>query len=153
MKTDYEKQATDFLTRNGIKFRATLADSKLPPWDDEKDPRPRHHYRVTLSHENSPPPNAVPKDYGKRLTFDFWASIADAGKGIREASAYDVLSSVSCDASAFNDYDSFEAFCDNFGYDRDSIKALQTYRRGSAFGKRLRAFFTERELEQLAEIQ
>jgi hypothetical protein len=79
--------------------------------------------------------------------FDFWASIADAG--ILTVSAYDVLACISGDA---NCPDTFENFCAEYGYEGDSIKALQTFRRCSAFAKRLNAFFTPGELEKLAEI-
>lgn len=44
---DYDKQAQDFLAKFGIKFRATLSDSKTPAWADGKPHG--HHYRVTLS--------------------------------------------------------------------------------------------------------
>ena len=160
---DYTKQATDFLSRNGIKFRATLSDSKVAPWDEhagESWPgggkilpmdleKPRHHYRVTLSK----PGKSLGK-YGRvfsnRLTFDYWGSIADAEKGITEVSAYDVLACISGDANA---PESFESYCAEYGDSMDSIKAKQQYTRLSRFAKRLRAFFTESELEQLQEIQ
>jgi hypothetical protein len=48
--------------------------------------------------------------------------------------------------------ETFADFCAEYGYESDSIKSLQTFRRCSAFAKRLRAFFTGAELEQLQEI-
>jgi hypothetical protein len=77
--TDYNKQAQDFLERNGIKFRATLSDSKVAPWGDYG-----HHYRVTLSKRKG--------TGATRITFDFWGFIADAEKDV---SAYDVLACIS----------------------------------------------------------
>lgn len=153
---DYQKQAQDFLTRNGIKFRATLSDSKVAPWDQDDSGAKhwsakgieRHHYRVTLSREGGP--RNAPGCSLTRLTFDFWGSIADAEKGVREVSAYDVLACISSDANA---PEVFEDYCAEYGESTDSIKAKQTYTRLSRFAKRLRAFFTESELEQLAEIQ
>ncbi len=143
--TDYQKQAEDFLTKHGIKFRATLSDSKSPAWAKEDGERSGHHYRVTLSHAAHHANSSR-----KRLVFDFWGSIADAEKGITTITAYDVLACISSDVHCAA---TFEDFCVEFGYETDSIKALQTFRRCSAFGKRLRAFFTQAEIEQLQEIQ
>lgn len=137
MKTnEYDQQATQFLASNGIKFRATLSDTKAPAWSDNG--KYGHHYRVTLSKP------------AKRLTFDFWSSIADEEEGIKTVRPYSVLACISGDAYC---PETFEDFCGEYGYERDSIKVLQTFRRCSAFAKRLRAFFTEPELEQLQEIR
>lgn len=72
--TDYTAQAETFLTRNGIKFRATLSDSKTPAWDGPHG----HHYRVTLS-KNRPiyrlyEEIAEMPNQSYRFTFDFWGS-------------------------------------------------------------------------------
>lgn len=64
--------------------------------------------------------------------------------------AYDALSCVSGDAYT---PDTFADFCAEYGDDEDSIKALQLFRRCNRFAKRLRAFFTEVELADLAEIK
>lgn len=148
-KTEYDNQAEQFLTSNGIKFRATLSDSKTPAWSDNG--KHGHHYRVTLSKGKA----GTAEHTGNvcsaaRLTFDFWGSIADAEKGIKTVSPYDVLACISGDAYC---PETFADFCGEYGYESDSIKALQTFRRCSAFAKRLRAFFTKAELEQLQEIQ
>lgn len=157
--TDYNKQAEDFLQKHGIKFRATLSDSKPAPWElDEKPFKTEpHHFRVTLSRsKNAPelyqmPVNNFPqKTRPPRLVFDFWSSIADAEKGIKTVTAYDVLACISGD---MNCPETFKDFCGDYGYEEDSIKALQTFRRCASFGKRLRAFFTPQEIEELSEIQ
>jgi len=111
------------------------------------------HYKVTLQKGNGKAPGI--RNFGdpkkvNRLTFDFWSSIADANKGIKTVKPYDVLASISNDAYT---PDTFKDFCSEYGYDSDSIKANQLFRRCSAFAKKLRAFFTEPELEQLQEIQ
>lgn len=142
--TDYNARAQDFLDRFGIKFRATLSDSKFPPWDDKYD-RERHHYRVTLSR---PPLGRIQPH--SRLTFDFWASVADAAKGIKTVTPYDVLACISSDIHCA---DTFKDFCAEFGESEDSIKALQTWRRCHAFSKRLKAFFTAEEIKELGAIQ
>ena len=149
MKTtnEYDQQAENFLTSNGIKFRATLSDSKTAAWSD--DGKHGHHYRVTLSRPSIPAWKAA-NQCGSRLVFDFWGSIKDAEDGVESVSAYSVLANISSDAYT---PDTFAEWCSDYGDSRDSIKALQTFRRCAAFAKRMRAFFTEAELEQLQEIQ
>lgn len=144
----HDTQAEKFLTSNGIKFRATLSDSKTPAWGDNG--KHGHHYRVTLSkHGTNHRGQWVRWNTPKRLTFDFWGSIKDADKDIKTVSPYSVLARISGDAYT---PETFADFCGEYGHEEDSIKALQTFRRCSAFAKRLRAFFTEAELEQLQEI-
>lgn len=188
---EYDQQAEHFLITSGIKFRATLSDTKTPAWDTHTPTKPcpdckgsgitkreyplghpqtvyehqrgknnpvytycktcnrtgqvpdpdarkhGHHYRVTLSKPAA------------RLTFDFWSSIKDAEDGVQTVRPYDVLACILGDAYT---PETFADFCGEFGYESDSIRALQTFRRCSAFAKRLRAFFTAAELEQLQEI-
>lgn len=152
MKTEpsrYDKQAADFLARHGLKFRATLSDTKAPQWGD--DGKHGHHYRVTISASFNPNgAQGLQRTKGRKITFDFWGSIADMEKGKTEVSPYDVLACISGDAYT---PETFEDFCSEFGYETDSIRALQTFRRCSVFAKRLRAFFTEAELEELPQIQ
>lgn len=147
---DYNKQAEDFLTKHGIKFRATLSDSKPAPWGE--DGKHGHHYRITLSKaaaiKRLKPGSVYPAS--ARLTFDFWGSVADMEAGNTIATPYDVLACISGDVHCA---ETFEDFCADYGYDKDSIKALQMFRRCSSFAKRLRAFFTEKEIEELSEIQ
>lgn len=164
----YDTQAENFLTSNGLKFRATLSDSKTPAWSD--DGRHGHHYRVTLSKGRHCSRCGTAwaaglrecgncglfdnRDGGvvrpARLTFDFWGSIKDAEDGATTVKPYDVLACISGDAYC---PDTFKDFCGEYGYDQDSIKALQTFRQCSAFAKRLLAFFTDAELEQLSNIR
>lgn len=156
MTTTYDEQAESFLAKHGIRFRATLSDSKTVPWSDSehsvcgsKAEKSRHHYRVTLSKPEIKN-GAMVKGRSARLTFDFWGCIADAEKGLTTVTPYDVLSCISSDV---NCPETFADFCDEYGYEADSIKALQLFRRCDRFSKRLRAFFTAAEIEQLAEIQ
>lgn len=150
--TGYESQAQAFLDRFGIKFRATLSDSKVAPWSDSehslcgsKAEKSRHHYRVCLSKGVKSPSYRM----SSRLVFDFWSSIADAEKGIETVTPYAVLSCISSDVHCA---DTFKDFCAEFGESEDSIKALQTWRRCAAFSKRLKAFFTSEEIEALQKI-
>ena len=153
----HDNQSEKFLTSNEIKFRATLSDTKTPAWSDNG--KHGHHYRVTLSKPSTPtvwrdlhgptPERVHRGEIKHRLTFDFWGSIKDAEDGIKTVSPYSVLACISGDAYT---PETFKDWCAEFGDSPDSIKALQTFRRCSAFAKRLRAFFTEAELEQLQEI-
>lgn len=124
---EYETAANAFLSRHGLKFRATLSDSKSCPWSEEYKP----HFRVTLSRSGE----------RGRLTFDFWG---------RTATAYDVLACISSDVHCPS---TFEDFCSEYGFDEDSRKSLQTFKRASAFSDRLNKFFTSEEIEQLSEIR
>lgn len=162
--TDYENQAQDFLDKFGIRFRATLSDSKLPPWSGDPEThvgggkvspmdveKPRHHYRITMSKHVRIPSVRVPylPMLPKRITFDYWGSIRDAEED-RHPTPYDVLACISSDMHCA---ESFQDFCSEFGESEDSIKALQTFRRCSAFSKRLKAFFSQEEIEALEEIR
>lgn len=61
-----------------------------------------------------------------------------------------ILSSLTLDASA-NDY-SFNDWCDNFGYESDSIKALNTYQECCNTAKELYKLFNRSELSALSEL-
>jgi hypothetical protein len=133
----YDRQAADFLSANGIKFRANLAATQKPAPFAEAGEKCGNHYRVTLSGK------------ARRLTFSFWGSIKDAEEG-KPVTAYSILACISNDA---NTPETFADFCSEYGYDSDSIKARDTFKRCALFARRLRAFFTEAELQGLAEIQ
>lgn len=159
---EYDRQAQTFLTSHGIKLRATLSNSKVAPWAGEETGE-RSHWRVTLSSSNQQCPichqtsqdefcqDCIARNVknSRRLVFDFWGSIKDAEDG-KEPTAYDILACISSDAYT---PETFAEFCGEFGYEADSIKALQTFRRVSNFAKRLREFFTTAELEALSGIR
>jgi hypothetical protein len=157
MKTsEYEKQAKDFLERFGLEFQATKhPNQKAPNWEDASKARQnwseveRKHvasgfrYLVTIT-----------KKDGQSVEFDFWGSIDARVKAVRNGfggvtmqhpTAYDVLACISGDASAPDDADEVAA---EFGIVKPS-QALAIVE----FGRKLRAFFTQEELEALSEIQ
>lgn len=165
--SSYDLQARAFLDSHGIKCRITLKDQKPAPWSDEdKDNRPRNRYSVTLwrvKERESDVFTYRAKDmigyqtegtfcghinHPQRLTFQFWGSIADAEKG-EHPSAYDVLACVSSDA---NTPETFKDFCSDYGYDEDSRRTFALFKRCDRFARRIRAFFTDAEREELAEI-
>lgn len=139
--TDYDAQAEQFLTRNKLTFRADHKGDRCPPWCGE-DGREHMHgdrYRVTIRRKG---------ERFNRLSFDFWDSLAamQSGEALR---AYSVLACISGDVYA---PETFEDFCDEYGYDTDSRKALKTFRRLRKFADKLQSFFTTEELEQMSEI-
>lgn len=133
----YKAQAKSFLSRHGLRFRATLKGDRCPPYCDEKCIHGDRH-RITIGRKG-----------GGRLSFDFWNSFNDRQTGA-EVHAYDVLASLSIEARA---PDTFEDFCSDFGYDEDSRKAHDTFKLCNKLAKRLRAFFSEDELSDLAMIE
>lgn len=145
---EYHAQADAFLARFGLKCRITLSNSKVAPWSDDGE---HNHYRVTLSRPWIVTKIAGSTHAGKptRLVFDWWDGITQTREG-RKPHAHDVLACISGEGSC---PETFAEFCAEYGYDSDSIKAKQTFRRAHAFAKRLHAFFTAEELEALAEIR
>jgi hypothetical protein len=199
--SQYDQQAQDFLAKHGLKFRASLSDTKTPAWAKDGE-ETGHHYRITLSRAarlekvaGATTPMKMPPT---RLVFDFWNSV-NAAQKLKEASKrltdyqlqkrnaegdfktgytrmdgsvtmwsqkemdereaavnachpsdYDVLACISSDAYT---PETFADFCAEYGYEKDSIKALQQYRRCLNFSRMLKAFFTEKELNELSEIQ
>jgi hypothetical protein len=143
--SSYEQTALDFLARNGITFAAKPAKAQTPPaW--AKDGAHGIKYRVKLSRKVRP--GGVNPVNVRALSFSFWDSISAKEKG-ETPTSYDALACISGDV---NCPDTFADFCGEFGYEEDSRKALATFKRCAAFGKRLRAFFTETERAELSEI-
>src|SRR5688572_20209656 len=121
--SEYTEQAEKFLSGNNLKFRATRASKQTcPPWDDEKHVH-GYKYRITISRKGEP----------GRLAFDFWNSLNAKQKG-EEPTAYDALSCVSSDAYTPED---FADFCSEYGYDEDSRKAYNIFKRADRFARRI----------------
>ena len=137
--SEYTEQAEKFLTDNNLNFRATLASTQTcPPWDDDKHVH-GYKYRITISR----------KGESGRLAFDFWNSFSDSQNG-KDPTAYDALSCIRSDAYTPED---FSEFCSEYGYDEDSRKAHKIFKLADKFGRRIRAFFSDEEIEQLSEIR
>jgi hypothetical protein len=133
---NYQQQAADFLAKHGISFSFKLANTKTPSW--KNDSRPVNHFIVTL------------KQGKKRVSFDFFDSIANREKGITELDAYSVLS---CCSSEIHCPETFEEFCSEFGYDEDSRKDEKTFKSLKKFSDKLKKFFdTEEMRDSLSEI-
>jgi hypothetical protein len=145
---DYGKQATDFLVKHGLTFRATQKADRCPPYCgevgqclNERAGTCMHgdRYRITISRKG-----------GGRISFDFWNSLHDVQNGATTVDPYSALSCIGGDAHCAG---TFEDFCADSGYDEDSRKAHDTWKRCHFFAQRLQRFFGADELEALAEIQ
>ena len=138
MMSAYDEQAQTFLVKHGLRFRAVHHADRCPLFCDGKHIH-GHRYRVTISRKG-----------GGRVSFDFWNSLHAMQAGQTTIAPYDALACISTDANVPDD---FEEFCGDLGYNTDSRKDEQTWKRCGAFAKRLRRFFSEAELTELAEIQ
>lgn len=99
---------------------------KMPPWG------PR-----VQGYDNGPAPRPGTLLHGQ------WAKQAEP----QDPHPADVLHSLILDSSAADQ--SFESWCDEFGYDRDSRKALATYEACQQNADKLRKLFTRETLESL----
>lgn len=128
----YENKARRIAREIGLTMRAEHMSDRCPPWEGDSRHVHGDRYRITLH-----------KD-GRSLSFDFWNSQHDMERGI-DPGYYDVLSSVGSDAQSPTDPDEVAR---EYGDMRPS-QAIAVAR----FAERLQRFFTESELEKLAEIQ
>ncbi len=130
--TDYEAQAKRFLDKFNLSLKVAFKGDKCPPWDDA-----RHihgdRYRVTIKRQDR-----------RSISFDFWNSLNDKQNGERPT-AYDILAAISSDATMPTDPDQV---VEEMGEMKPS-QAIAV----AKFAKKLQAYFTEEELEKLAEIQ
>jgi hypothetical protein len=81
---------------------------------------------------------------------DVRAYVAMIGKYNRPDPAgflYCMISDMDC-----GEYSSFQDFCDNLGYDNDSIKALETYQACQQGARKFRQVVTTAEVEKLREV-
>lgn len=127
--TDYQKQATDFLNKHGIKFSSSYVDHK-PYFMDDKDSR--DIYKVTFKRDS------------KQFSLRFGQSIANTGS---HPTPYDVLASL----TKYDPY-SFESFCSDYGYDTDSRKSEKVYNAVQNEWRKMNNFFTSEELTELQDI-
>lgn len=101
----------------------------------DEDTEQRNIYKITLKR----------KGVGQ-YTFTFGTSLNDTWNRI-EPNAYDVLACI----EKYNP-DSFEYFCDNYGYDNDSRKAEKIYKECLKQYENVYRLFYD-VMEQLREIQ
>ena len=133
MKTNYQKQGTDFLNKHSIKFSATFNGDKCPLWCDGKHIHGKCHL-ITFTRP------------GGQFSLSFWNSYNDAATG-KLPTPYDVLSVIEK-----HEVGTFEDWANELGYDTDSRKAEKTYKAVYAQWLKVEKFFTPEELEELQEI-
>lgn len=142
-------------------------------------PRKSHvhgnHYRCTFTRTNAVRPTCCYKhgnqlgydDHGwclaqfeaslpappkPTLIVDFWNSYADAEfnrgrKNKRTPTPYDLLACMQK-----SEVGTFDQFCSDFGYDTDSRQAERIYHAVCEEWRKVQAFFTVEEIEQLREV-
>ena len=127
---DYLEEAKKFLEDANAQLQLTRVGSDIPKWDIV----PHSHYKFTLT-----------TPLGS-MEGDFWDSLYNDGKAITP-NEYDLLACLDPDIP-----DTFEDFCWEFGYDTDSIKALETFEACKKQAQDLKRIFTDSQLEALSEI-
>jgi len=140
----YDQQAADFLAKYGITFSFKLANTKTPDW--KNDSRPVNHFIATLKRGKT------------RVSFDFFDSINNYEKGVKELRAYDVLT---CCSSEIHCPDTYEEFCSEFGYDAYNVNTGKRDKNNSKIfleckklSTKLQKFFDSEEIrDDLSEIQ
>lgn len=122
--SEYTKQADDFCKKYGVEIKFTYLDSTPnKAWGDKKEDK-RDNYCVTVTRGD------------KKKTFEFHASIMDYWLRLASERAFFkteegkiVLPKPYDFLACIQKYEvgSFENFCSDFGYDKDSRKALEMY--------------------------
>jgi hypothetical protein len=145
MENKYNKQAKEFLSKYELNLSIREAiPQKTPLWINKDSKNQQHgiNYFCSLSNKD-----------GKHYSFDFWGSIADAekishGEKTGRPNAYSILACL----DTYSDGESFEDFCNNFGYDTDSITAEKTYKAVMKQIDGLKAILTPEAIEELNNI-
>ncbi len=122
---------------NGYRIQATYTGSKEANWGDGRGNW--NHHRMLVH---------APKN-GKRIYFDFWASIAEP----RVKTGRDVLEAFECFLSdAVSGAEKFDYFCADFGYDEDSIKALNAWKACQRANKKAARIIGSDDYEVLSKL-
>lgn len=134
---EYEKQATDFLSKYSLAVLVENPhDAKFPFWAGETE-RIGTHYLVTLHRLDE-------RGYSlNSLTFDYWGSYSDKEAG-RKPTDYDILSCLSSDINMPTDPD--------YVYEEMGPMKPSQCTAVAKFAQDLQDFFTEEEQADLAEI-
>ena len=141
--SEYEKQAQTFLKRYNLTLHIRRGPDKCPPWDNASHIH-GSHYLVTIRSAPSRRGRNPENPGAMAVSFPFWNSLHDKANG-KGPSAYDILTCVASDAHSPTDPDEV---AEEYGEIKPSIAIA-----AADGAKELQAFFTERELDALAEIQ
>lgn len=158
MSDSIRSNVSEFLQTLGVAFSAVLVgETKRDDWTCDE-------WRVTLTRAGSKAlpmslpyytgtghRKAPPAIFGARYTPGTLAHEAwMKGAKPQAPSAADVLHSLILDSSAADQ--SFNDWCEDFGYDSDSIKAFTTYQACCVIGENMRKLFSRTELETLRDM-
>ena len=154
--SEYTKQAKKFLEDTNTKFEVVVIGKLLPPWAEE-GAKPSKTLSVTLSNDRhtynfkfycSLHDTYGPEVRTSRYCPEFIKAARKWNKDQRKNTyEYDILACLN--VSYCEDH---EDFCDEFGYDIDSIRGRDVYLAVQKESKNLKRLFTEEQLEQLNEI-
>ena len=136
MKNEYTRQAEKFLEETFTMLYISKAEPQNKPLWIKENEKHGINYSIRL------------KNKKHCFDFNFWGSINDAENN-KNPNAYDILA---CLSGSINVGD-FQDFCDNFGYDNDSITAEKTYKEVLNESENIGKLWSITELEKLAEIQ
>jgi hypothetical protein len=136
---EYYKQVKDFLSKYCLTLTIKEAiPQKKPLWvSDRKTEDYGKNYWVSIKNKN-----------GISYNFDFWGSIKDK-YGNKKPNAYDVLACL----DTLSDGETFESFCNSYGYDTDSILAEKTYKAVMKQIDGLKKILSKEAIEDLNNIQ
>jgi hypothetical protein len=144
---EYEKQANDFL--NATKTELTIDFLRHGKHFDD-DTNTRDIYKITLNRGSRGYTFNFGQSLDKSLNPDNWRQSNPYNKKLKKVKPtnYDVL-------ACLNGYSpgTFEYFCDDYGYDTDSIKARKTYDAIVDEWFNLEAMYSPDELDMLGGIQ
>lgn len=130
MRTNYEKQANDFLQKTNTTIKVEYLKYDKHFADDKES---RHIFKVIIKRDK------------KQFSLNFGQSIYN---GAKEPTNYDIL-------SCLQKYDlgTFENFCSEFGYSEDSRTAEKTYHAVCKEYDNVCKIWSDKEIEELQEIQ
>lgn len=165
---EYDKQANDFLDKHGVSCNIERVGLEVKhDWDSASHMK----YRVTLkrldkvmsydffdSIHNTGILTRSKDEWARKIYGRFYEGLSTSEKNSLNRlinkekekatpGAYDVLAClVTSDPGIFDD------FCNEFGYDSDSVKAFNIYRAVQEQYRDLCRVFTQEQLEELGEI-
>lgn len=119
----------NFVKENGIRLSCEWAD-RNPNMDDSDR---MNNYKCRLTHK------------GRSMTLYFSMGLALT----REPSVEDVLDCLASDSAGFENNDSFEDWCGEYGYDTDSRRAERTYKAIERQSEKLRKLLGEDLYQEL----
>lgn len=160
MSSSIDSNISAFLSSIGVALSVTYArftvregDWKCDEWrftiarEDRKQAEMTGPYFTGLGHRKQVKPMPRPPYNPRSIAYEQWEREAFKPKAPEAAG---ILSSLLLDGEAVAM--SFVDWCDNYGYDSDSIEARNTYDECCAIGQKMRKLFSSAELESLREM-